>query len=119
MKTENHITIDLSYLHMVAGGDKLFEKKLLESTIDDIEAKVNNLEEALQAEDANNIRMNAHSLKSLTAIAGIPQMQFWSKSVDKLFADGIFDSKTHEPVLSIIKNWTFAKLKLQKMLTVF
>ena len=119
MNPDNNITIDLSYLHMVAGGDKLFEKKLLESTIDDIEAKVNNLEEAYQAEDAKNIRMNAHSLKSLTAIAGIPQMQNWSRSVDKLFADGIFDSNGLEPVLSIIRNWAFAKMKLQKMLTVF
>ena len=119
MNNENPITIDLSYLHMVAGGDKLFEKKLLESTIDDIETKVNNVEEALQAEDAKNIRINAHSLKSLTAIAGIPQMQNWSKSIDRLFADGIFDSKNHEPVLSIIRNWAFAKTKLQNMLAVF
>jgi HPt (histidine-containing phosphotransfer) domain-containing protein len=88
MNTENtSITIDISYLHMVAGGDRSFEKKLLESTIDDIESKVNCLEEAIVAEDANTIRSNAHSLKSLTAIAGIPEMQTWSKSADKLFSD--------------------------------
>ena len=119
MKTENPITIDLSYLQMVAGGDKLFEKKLLESTIDDIETKVNGLEEALQAKDAKTIRSNVHSLKSLTAIAGIPQMQTWSKSADKLFADGFFHSTSNEPVLSIIKNWASAKMKLQQVLALF
>lgn len=116
MINEPNITIDLTYLHTVTGGDRQFEKMLLEGAVEDIQLKIDDLQKAWDREDAPTICSNAHSLKSLTAIAGLPQIEHWSKIIDQLFADGIFHSKTKESLYGIINGWGLAKPKLQKML---
>lgn len=116
MMNEPNITIDLTYLHTVTGGDRLFEKMLLEGAVEDIQLKIDALQMAWDQEDATTIRSNAHSLKSLTAIAGLTQIEQWSKIIDQIFADGIFHSKTNESIIGIINGWGLAKPKLQKML---
>ena len=116
MTNEPNITIDLTYLHTVTGGDRQFEKMLLEGAVEDIQSKIDDLQKAWDQEDATTIRSNAHSLKSLTAIAGLPQIEHCSKIIDQLFADGIFHSKTKESLYGIINGWGLAKPKLQKML---
>ena len=66
--------------------------------LQDIQSKIDELQKAWDREDAATIRSNAHSLKSLTAIAGLPQIERWSKIIDQLFADGIFHSKPKESI---------------------
>ena len=112
-------TIDLTYLHTVSGGDRLFEKMLLEGALEDIQLKIDDLQRAWDRQDASTIRSNAHSLKSLTAIAGLPQMEHWSKIIDQLFADGIFHLKPKEPINRIINGWGIAKPKLQTLLATY
>ena len=119
MINEPTITIDLTYLHTVTGGDRLFEKMLLEGAVEDIQLKIDDLQRAWDSEDASTIRSNAHSLKSLTAIAGLPQIEHWSKIIDQLFADGIFHSKPKESITSIINGWILAKPKLQSLLAAY
>ncbi len=116
MNNEQSMTIDLTYLHSVTGGDREFEKILLQGAVDDIQDKIDSLQKAWDAEDAANIRMNAHSLKSLTAIAGLPQIEKWSKVIDQVFADGIFHPHTKEPFTGILTGWTIAKPKLQEVI---
>lgn len=119
MINESTVTIDLTYLHTVTGGDRLFEKMLLEGAVEDIQLKIDNLQKAWDREDAPTICSNAHSLKSLTAIAGLPQIEYWSKIIDQLFADGIFHSKTKDSLNGIIRGWGLAKPKLEKMLATY
>jgi len=119
MKNEKPITIDLSYLHTVTGGDKEFEKQLLTGAVNDIDIKVDNLKKAWQAQDAQNVKSNAHSLKSLTAIAGIPQIELLSEMVDQLFSDGVFNSKRTKPVNGIIYGWLSARTKLYELLETY
>ena len=119
MKNEIPITIDLSYLHSVTGGDKEFEKQLLSSAVNDIDTKVDNLKKAWQNQDALNVKSNAHSLKSLTAIAGIPQIERWSKLVDQMFLDELFITKKTEPVNDIIKGWSFIRPQLYKLIAAY
>ncbi len=112
-------TIDLTYLHTVSGGDRLFEKMLLEGVVEDIQLKIDDLQSAWDREDASTIRSNAHSLKSLTAIAGLTQLEHWSKIIDQLFADEIFHAKPKESIDSIINGWGIAKPKLQTLLATY
>ena len=119
MNNEPAITIDLSYLHTLTCGDKVFEKELLRGAVDDIQVKVDDLEKAWQCKDDQNIRKNVHSLKSLTAIAGIPQIQHWSQVIDQLFSAGIFNIKGPEPVAGIINGWVIAKMKLENILATY
>ena len=113
------VTIDLSYLHTVTGGDKAFEKILLQGALDDIQTKIDCLQKAWEMEDASSIRMNAHSLKSLTAIAGLPQIERWSKIIDQLFSDGIFHSQNKEPFTGIFNGWSLAKPQLQDVIAAY
>ena len=81
MINEPNITIDLTYLHTVTGGDRQFEKMLLEGAVEDIQLKIDDLQKAWDREDAPTICSNAHSLKSLTAIAGLPQIEHWGDNI--------------------------------------
>jgi len=112
-------TIDLTYLHTVTGGDKEFEKMLLQGAVEDIQLKIDNLQIAWDMEDASSIRMNAHSLKSLTAIAGLPQVEKWSRVIDQLFSDGIFHENNSEPFKGILNGWNLAKPQLQEVIAAY
>lgn len=119
MSNEVPVTIDLTYLHTVTGGDKAFEKMLLQGAMDDIQLKIDSLQRAWDAEDASTIRSNAHSLKSLTAIAGLPQLERWSKMMDQIFADGVFHAKTDEPYNGLVSTWSQARPKLEDVIAAY
>ena len=84
------ITIDLTYLYSLTGGDKSFEQMLLTGTVADVDSLVDGLKGSWEGGDAEGIRKNAHSLVSLSAIAGMPQVESWSRKIDQVFADGVF-----------------------------
>ncbi len=108
------VTIDHTYLHSLTGGDKSFEKKLLEEAVRDIEIKIGNLHQGWKEQNAENICSNAHALKSLTAIAGIPQIQNWCKIIEQLFSRGIQHSSLE--IENIINAWPIAKAQLLQIL---
>ena len=117
MNYEETITIDLTYLHTVTGGDKDFEKTLLQGAIQDIQLRIDNLEKAWNEQDAQSVKCNAHSLKSLTAVAGLPQIEKWSKTLDQIFSDGVFHYNTSEPFNNLMMGWTTAKPKLNEVIS--
>jgi HPt (histidine-containing phosphotransfer) domain-containing protein len=119
MKTDESITIDLSYLQSVTGGDRVFEKTLLEGAVNDIQLKIDNLQKAWDEQDASSVKSNAHSLKSLTAIVGLPQIERLSKVIEQMFSDGIFHKRISESYKGILTGWLKAKPKLKHMISTY
>lgn len=66
--------LDLSYLHTISGGDKDFEKDMLQSLLDEMSEKMTALAAAVRADDAKSIRLQSHSLKNLAGIIGVPSL---------------------------------------------
>lgn len=116
MHTATSITVDLSYLHTVTGGDAAFEKMLLENAINDIQLNVNKLHEAWHQKDAVAIRSAAHTLKPVVAIAGLVNLETLCKKTDNIFADGNFHPEAETGIQSIIQNWQYAKPALEKII---
>lgn len=110
------ITIDLTYLYSVTGGDKLFEQMLLTEALADIDIQVKGLKHSWEKKDAGTIKRNAHSLISLSAIAGICAIESWSRIIDQVFSDGLFHPELYGLVDNIFYEWPAAKSQLVKIL---
>ena len=110
------ITIDLTYLYSLTDGDKSFEKMLLECTIADVDNKIEGLRKSLATNDLTAVRSYAHSLVSLSAIAGMPQVESWSRTIDQKMIDGIFHPELEVLINRIIFGWPNAKIELNKNL---
>ena len=106
------VAIDFTYLNTLTEGDKVFEQMLLKCTIDDIDIKIENLKNSWELKNVVIIRENAHSLVSLSAIAGLPQVSVWSRSIDQKFLDGIFHSEMETHVINCISTWEQARVEL-------
>ena len=111
------VAIDFTYLNTLTDGDKAFEQILLKCTIDDIDTKIENLNNSWKLRDVIIIRENAHSLVSLCAIAGLPQVEDWSRMIDQKFADGIFRSEMEIHIKNIVSTWAKARVELKKITT--
>ena len=116
MQANTTIDIDLSYLHLITEGDKQFEKMLLSGAVADIEAQVYKLQKAWKDQNAAAVRNIAHSLKSITAIAGLPQLESACKMIDNLFADGIFHAEIEFVCAGIISRWELARPRLERLI---
>lgn len=116
MQKDSIINIDLSYLHFVTDGDKEFEKTLLASAVTDIQNQVEGLQKAWQQQNAAEVRNAAHSLKSVTAIAGLMQIQNSCKIIDNLFADGVFHADAAGSCNDIINGWEAARPQLEQVI---
>ena len=110
------ITIDLTYLYSLTGGDKPFEQMLLSGSVADVDDMINGLKGSWEKNDAAGIRKNAHSLVSLSAIAGMPQVEDWSREIDQVFSDGIFHPELAVLSENIISGWPAAKRELEQMI---
>lgn len=110
------IEIDLTYLYSLTGGDKNFEKMLLAGAVEDVNAKINGLSESWKVKDAGGIKRNAHSLVSLSAIAGMPQVAKWSRVIDQGFSDGSFHTELTAMIQHIVLGWPAAKMQLDKLI---
>jgi hypothetical protein len=110
------ITIDLSYLYSLTGGDKSFEQILLTGTVADVNSMIVALEKSWVEKNVVGIRKNAHSLVSLAAIAGMPQVENWSRTIDQSCADGIFHPELAPLVDLIISGWPSAYSRLKMVI---
>jgi HPt (histidine-containing phosphotransfer) domain-containing protein len=110
------ITIDLTYLYSLTGGDKAFEQMLLAGSVADIGELVAGLQESWCQRDVAGIRRQAHSLVSLAAIAGMPQVESWGRKIDQAFADGLFHPGLTEEANHIFEGWPAAKAELEKVI---
>jgi len=110
------IIIDLTYLYSLTGGDKSFEQMLLSGTVADIDEKIHGLKAAWDEKEAAGVRKNAHSLVSLSAIAGMPQVEGWSRIIDQGFSDGVFHPELALLVNNVITGWPAAKVQLEEVM---
>ncbi|MDQ6610401.1 MAG: ATP-binding protein [Bacteroidota bacterium] len=65
--------IRLEYLEELSGGDKIFEKQILEQFLQQAPVEINQLEEAIDKSDYHAIRQRAHSLKSTIGYIGLAE----------------------------------------------
>ncbi len=110
------ITIDLTYLHSLTGGDKDFEKMLLTGTVADIDKLIVTLQKSWQSRDASVIKSSAHSIISLAAIAGMPQMEAWCRKIEHEFADGQFHAELALVAGNIFDGWPDASATLKEII---
>lgn len=110
------IKIDLTYLYSLTGGDKSFEQMLLTGTVADVDSIIRGLKGSWAGCDVAGIRKSAHSLVSLSAIAGMPQVEDWSRKIDQAFADGVFHPEFAGLAQNIISGWPFAKSQLEEVI---
>lgn len=112
------LLIDLSYFYSLTAGDKSFGNILLTGTIAEIDLLLKDFQFALEQKDASGIKKIAHSLVSLSAIAGMPQVSTWSREIDQLFSDGVFHPEMLATANQIISAWPFAKSQLENHLII-
>ncbi|MFZ4056707.1 MAG: Hpt domain-containing protein [Ferruginibacter sp.] len=113
------ITIDLSYLQTITRGDKAFEKTLLTGSIADIDTKMQAIQIAWQNKDAAGVRQYAHSLVSLCAIAGMPELEKLTRSLDQLFVDRVFHGDQEALYQSVLTGWQSGKEQLQTIVSTY
>ena len=81
----NSLQLDMSYLHTIANGDEAFKKDLLESSVEDIDEKITDLENNLKTNNVAGASDCVHSLKSLLAIVGLTNLYNIFDEYDNLF----------------------------------
>lgn len=111
------VTIDLTYLKSITRGDQVFEKTLLQGAFKDVDVKVGQLQEAWESADGPGVRQAAHSMVSLCAIAGMPQMEQWARSLDQIFSDRVYHAEQAPLYQEIITGWQSAKPQLETILS--
>ena len=116
MKNPAPHKINLSYLYTVSGGNATFEKMVLMGAVDDIQSQVEKLQSDWNKKDAVNIRRNAHSLKSVVAIAGLSEIEMHCKNIEQLFADEEFHLEGLAYLNTIVSLWTSAKPMIEEMI---
>lgn len=114
MKEFVPITIDLTYFHSLTDGDKAFEKMLLQCTIDDVDSKIKGLRNSFEIKNFTEIKANAHSLVSLSAIVGMSQIEEWSRTIAETVIDDIVNPKLEVLINSILIGWPITKIELIK-----
>ena len=119
MQKEAATNIDLTYLYLVTMGDRQFEKMLLEGAVTDIQNQVDNLQKAWHQQNAIVISNTVHSLKSVSAIAGLLQLESYCKIIDNLFADGIFHNEAEATCYDIINEWQSARPQLEGLIVAY
>lgn len=113
---ENNIIIDLTYLHSITEGNKSFEQKLLSCTVDNVDSMITNLKQCWEEKEIEEIKKTAHSLISLSAIAGMPQVEGWCRKIEETFKDGEFHSEMSGLVNQIVSGWPFVQVKLKEVI---
>jgi HPt (histidine-containing phosphotransfer) domain-containing protein len=115
MKTTT-IPIDLTYFYSITEGNKEFGDTLLKSAIDDIHVHVAKLDQSWNAQDAAGVKQSAHSLISLSAIAGMPTVEKWCRHIENTFASAGFQPELAEPINSIVSGWPEASKELMAVI---
>jgi HPt (histidine-containing phosphotransfer) domain-containing protein len=65
--------IKLNYLEELSGGDKTFEKQILQQFLQQTPEELNQLQQAVDSEAYDTIKQTAHSLKSTVGYMGLTE----------------------------------------------
>lgn len=110
------IQIDLTYFNSITGGDKTFGKRLLSGAISDIDAKVASLKSSWDEKSVKGVKESIHSLISLCAIAGMPTVEKWCRTIENAFLSGRFHEDLTPLANNIISGWPAAQTKLKAVI---
>jgi HPt (histidine-containing phosphotransfer) domain-containing protein len=110
-----NLTIDLTYLYSVSDGNTSFMYMLLASTIDDVEAKITNLKTGYEERNVILVKQTAHSLISLAAIAGIPEVESMCRKIEKDYDGNPENTEISGIIKEIILLWPDASLQLKDL----
>lgn len=102
--------IHLSYLHQLSGNDKDFEREILNQFIKQAPTELSQLEASINANDFDNIRRAAHSLKSTLGYVGLAgQLHSYLEEIEK---DAVVRNNAH-----FEKNYNLVKSKCRHAVT--
>ncbi len=110
--------LDLSYLHTISGGDKEFEKDMLQSLLSEISEKMAALSMAIHTSDAKNMGLQSHSLKNLAGIIGVPSLTERFKEIESR-CDDAPNSYLLQTFLPCEKQWEYSKGLLAQLLNTY
>ena len=110
--------LDLTYLYSLSDGDKVFERLLLSGTVEELDKLIPELYEALQLKNIEVLNQRAHSLISLSAIAGITEIEISCREIELLQKKNVPVAFYELLVNKIFSIWPAAKIALLKILLV-
>ncbi|MGB0838762.1 MAG: response regulator [Chitinophagales bacterium] len=76
------VSIDLSYLDSLTGGDPDIKLMMLETLVSDLPSEIDKIEEDYAAKDWDQLKASAHKMKSTSAYMGLPDMQEAAKVIE-------------------------------------
>ena len=74
-KDSQRVPVEIGQIQETADGDKAFERELIELFLSDNQVRLQAIESALEARDAEGARQQAHTIKGASASAGARGMQ--------------------------------------------
>ncbi len=108
--------VNLDYLSQLSGGDKTFERQILEQFLVQMPEEVQQLEEAVQNKDFEQVKQTAHSLKSTVGYVGLSEELH--PFLDRIEKDAVKKTETNFAVdLDYVKVQCFsAKEEIESLL---
>jgi HPt (histidine-containing phosphotransfer) domain-containing protein len=86
---QDHRLIQMDYLNQLSGGDKEFERNILEQFLVQMPEELKQLEEALNDNNFDTARQTAHTLKSTVGYVGLTEeLHPYLERIEKGAADG-------------------------------
>lgn len=110
------IPIDLTYFYSITGGDKSFGQRLLSGALSDIDEKVATLRTSWDSRNTSGVKESIHSLISLCAIAGMPTVEKWCRTIENAFLSGGFHEDLAPLAENIIAGWPDAQMRLKAVI---
>ncbi len=95
-------SIDLSYLEMMADGDDMMKKTMLDMLIEEMPPELEKLRQAYLTRDTNELRQVAHKMKSTLAFVGNDPMTHANAELEEI-AIGGEDLQRAVPHLEILE----------------
>lgn len=110
--------LDLSYLNSISGGDKEFEKDMMQSLLSEMSEKMTALAVAIQADETKSIRLQSHSLKNLAGIIGVPSLVDRFKEIETVCEEAP-NAYLRQLFLPCEGQWARSKELLQQLLETY
>ncbi len=109
-------SINLTYLNELSGGDKVFEKKMIELFIKQVPIDINALGRAFEESNISLIENLAHKLKSSMSVVGLSSLNYYLSYIQKNISIDEKKEDTFEKFIVVkhllAENYTILKKKL-------
>ena len=86
---ETSSEIDLSYLHELSDGNRIFESELLSMTLTQVLSDADRMESAFSRGDTEEVKHVAHALKSSVSLYGVPDLIPFLTLIEQQMGDSV------------------------------